>query len=266
MNRTHVLASFALVLLVLAGCAGCGEPEERDAGTDTGGTDTGSFDGGGPIDTGGVMTDVPTTTRVCSVGATGCDIIRQDCAPEGGTARGCYLAGDATMAVTECQPSGVVAEGGVCTGGGQCAEGLGCQDGFCRAYCCMEADSDCPIGYNCIPYRDPATTDGLLPIGVCDPPVSCSVIPNSGCPDGRGCQPSRDGTLSCVNAGTAAIGDVCGGAVGCVPGAGCYGTSAEDLHCIAYCLIAEPDCATGTTCTAQAMVIGGGYGLCTPNP
>jgi hypothetical protein len=210
--------------------------------------------------------DVPGTTRACSVGAGGCDIILQDCAPEGGTARGCYLAGDATTALTECQPSGVLTEGAACTGAGQCAEGFGCQDGFCRAYCCMEMDSDCPIGFNCIPYRDPATTDGLLAVGVCDPPVSCNVIPNSGCPEGRGCQPSEDGTLSCVTAGTAEIGAECGGAVGCIPGSGCYGTSADDLHCIAFCLLSDPECATGTTCTAQPAVIGGGYGLCTPNP
>ncbi len=264
MNRTLVLGS---TLLVLFAIAGCDEPDERrDTGVDTGSVDTGPFDGGGgggdvPI----VNPDTPTSTRVCSVGAAGCDIIRQDCAPDGATAQGCYLSGDETSAETVCAPSGVITEGATCTGLNDCAEGLGCQDGVCRQYCCMEADTDCPIGYRCIPYRDPATTGGLLAVGVCDPPVSCSVIPNSGCPDGRACQPGMDGTLSCVNAGTANVGDDCGGSVGCMPGAGCYGTSADDLHCIAFCLISDPDCADGTTCTAQPAVVGGGYGLCTPS-
>jgi len=262
MNRTPFLVSISLLVLALAGCD---EPMTRDAGTDTGGpVDTGSFDGGGPIDTGG-GTDTPSTTRTCSVGPTGCDIIRQDCPAEGGTAQGCYLAGDETMAETVCAASGVLSEGATCSGLSDCAEGLGCQDGVCRNFCCMETDTDCPIGYRCVPYRDPATTDGVLAVGICDPPVSCVVLPNSGCPDGRACQPGMDGTLSCVGAGTAAVGESCGGSVGCVPGTGCYGMSADDLHCIAYCLLATPDCATGTTCTAQAAVVGGGYGLCTPS-
>lgn len=263
MNRTLVLGSILLALLAVAGC---GEPDDgRDTGVDTGGTlDTGPIDGGG-VGSDVPMTDTPSTTRVCSVGPSGCDIIRQDCAPEGGTARGCYLSGGAT-AETVCAPSGVGVEGTACTGLSDCAEGLGCQDGFCRQYCCMEMDSDCPIGFQCIPYRDPATTDGLLPVGVCDPPVTCEVIPNSGCPEGRACQPGMDGTLSCVTAGTAAVGADCGGSVNCMPGSGCYGTSADDLTCIAFCVIADPDCADGTTCTAQPAVVGGGYGLCTPNP
>lgn len=261
MHRSLILGS---IILGVSALAGCGEPEERDAGTDTGGTiDTGMTDGGG-VDTGGMTPDTPSSSRVCSVGAGGCDIILQNCEPEGGTARGCYLGGSDTMAATQCAPSGVLTEGAACTSGSQCAEGFGCQDGFCRAYCCMEMDSDCPIGFSCIPYRDPAGT-GLLPIGVCDPPVSCEVIPNSGCPDDGVCQPGMDGTLRCRPAGTAAIGEACGDTVGCVAESGCYGTSDADLHCIAFCELATPTtCATGTTCTAQPAVVGGGYGLCTP--
>ena len=261
MFRSTSLAS--LLALALVGCPS--NPPRADAG---GGTDA-------PVvltDTPGSMTDTPAigsdtpSGRVCRVGAMGCDVLAQDCTPDMGTARGCYLAGDGAGGVTtQCAPSGVTSEGGACTNVNDCAEGLTCQEGMCLRFCCMGATSDCDVGYRCIPFADPAGGTEPLVVGVCSPPASCTVIPNSGCPDGNACLPDMDGTLGCYRAGDAAEGETCGGTVGCQPGLGCFGPAGGPFSCIAFCLLSDPMCNAGFTCTAQPAVVGGGYGLCTPS-
>jgi hypothetical protein len=209
------------------------------------------------------MMDTP-GGRVCSVGAMGCDVIAQDCAPEGMTARGCYIADFGMGVATMCVPSGTTSEGGACTNVNDCAEGMTCQDNVCRELCCMGATTDCMVGFRCTGYSD--GMGGVLPVGVCEPPAMCTVVPNSGCPMGSACVPDADGTLGCYLAGTNAEDAACGGAMGaCLPGLGCFGPTGGMATCIAFCVLADPMCTAGHTCTAQPAVVGGGYGLCTPS-
>lgn len=257
MTRSLALA-FALALV-----AGCPTPSNPDTGgtRDTPAIDTPMADTPGEMLDTPMALDTPGGPRVCSVGATGCDVITQDCPMMGSTAQGCYLTNMSGTLSTICAPSGTVSEGGTCTNANDCAEGMTCQDGHCRDLCCMEATSDCMVGYHCTPYSDGA--GGILPVGVCEPPADCTVIPNAGCPDGSACIPSMDGTLNCFSAGTLTEGMPCGGAAGaCLPGLGCFGAD-PDFTCIAFCRLADSPttCTGGRTCQMQAIV-GGGYGLC----
>lgn len=257
MTRSLALASLAAFAL-----AGCPSNPTVDGGRDTpsppGDTPPGDTPPGDtpPSDTPG--------GRTCSVGAMGCDVIAQNCTPEGMTARGCYIADFGMGVATQCVPSGTTSEGGTCTNVNDCAEGMTCQDGRCRELCCMGAATDCMVGYSCTPYAD--GMGGTLSVGVCEPPAMCTVIPNSGCAAGSACIPRMDGTLGCFMAGDNAEDEECGGAMGgCMPGLGCFGMTGGTFTCIAFCRLDMPTtCTAGHTCTEQPAVVGGGYGLCTP--
>lgn len=253
MARLHPSFAFALPLCALA-LAGCpSNPAPRDSGTPT---DAPVVLVDSPMvlaDTPGSMADVPTTGRDCTA-AGACDVILQNCATAG---QGCYLNGT----TTECLPiAGTLPEGSPCTDLNGCADGLHCagDPSFCRAYCCMGSSGDCPIGHTCLNYIDGG---GL---GVCVPPSTCTVVPQSGCGMNQACMPQEDDTLLCVAAGTVAIDGTCGMTAGnCVAGAICVGPTGGPTTCRPICRIAMgmADCGGTVACQAVGM-FSTSYGIC----
>ncbi|NUP11600.1 MAG: hypothetical protein HOW73_36605 [Polyangiaceae bacterium] len=216
-------------------------------------------------------------------------------APEGGAGGGgplpgysCQVADARGAPSSQCLPSGNTLINGVCNSSADCLPGLGCvlasegetegtgggpeapPVGLCRPYCCDELE-DCPQDTFCAPepmfdagaqLEDPRSA---LPIPVCTPIHSCTLLGTTDCPEGETCSVVRaDGATSCVPIGEGTLCQPCDCAAGfiCIFGTG---------TCAQLCDTNASDCpGEGAICQGggnfpdMVGVCVGGDATCTP--
>ena len=143
-----------------------------------------------------------------------------------------------------------------CIAGTQCMPLFG--EWACEQYCL--SSTDCPGGTTTC--RGGLFGDVLY--GACTPPTAaCAPVTGSGCPAGQACRVIPGASLQsyCGTAGTIAEGASCVGEA-CLAGHACHvGTGPADTTCRKFCLLATPDCTTGT-CTL--VYDNPSVGLCLP--
>lgn len=260
----------ALVVVMGAGLAACGDDDTVRPGVDGGGGGIdagggGDTDGGGGGDTdGGGGGDIDGGgARVCSIAGGMCDVIMQNCADP---TQGCYvlITEEGSPPTTVCAAAGTGADGTACTTFSDCQPGLTCDQEtmLCRRYCCEGRTTDCPSGTGqiCVSYSN------AMPTGICTAPSGCTVVPQTGCEAGQGCYwISDDFTSDCrsIPAGSVDVGGTCGAGQQCVPGAACFTPSGGgDGTCRQLCRMGmDADCTGGGTCMS-AGGLPSGIGAC----
>lgn len=256
-----------LALVVAVTLVACGGDDDDRPGLMDSGVDSGT--GGGTDGGGGGGTDAGDGGggggRVCSIAGGACDVILQNC-PQ--ATQGCYIAiieegGEPT---TFCSEAGTADEGEACdpaevTG---CLPGFGCSDDrVCRRYCCEGRASDCAAGSGqlCTQYGN------AMPLGICELPSGCGVVPQSGCEAGEGCVfISMDGSTDCRTAGSVAPGGACGAGNLCQAGSACVTPPGGTAICAPICRMDEDgDCADGMVC-GGVDTFPETHGVCVPMP
>ena len=263
MRQLRLMTTWAAALsLVFA--LGCDNNDGTDAGpvgVDAGGDVDG---GGGMVDSGpgtdsGPGGDDAGPPGMCTGPMGACDVTN---ASSCGAGMACLISGSSmTMWETACTGAGVGTQGSACdpTMPNVCAEGYQCDSSamVCQRFCCTTGD--CETGDFC----------GLVAgaeVGFCNTPDNCDLIAQTGCEASAGtaCYPSSGG-LSCLMAGTVALGEVCEFTNSCMGGAGCIGPTGEDPRCRQWCDMSvtdPPPCPTDFACTGVTGLAP--VGACTP--
>jgi hypothetical protein len=179
----------------------------------------------------------------------------------------CYIKPAATGVVTECAPVGPGAEGSNCNDSHDCGALLACvevdQRAVCRAVSCA-LPAVCLRGtyYQEAPLRVNGATRRDLNIPVCLPADNCTLLVQpSPCAPGKVCAVvGSEGETTCMEPGSAKVGELCDETSRCAEGLLC---SRFSNQCVKICHIdAGPqDCPTGT-CQGGSGSLPDGFGIC----
>lgn len=123
---------------------------------------------------------------------------------------------------------GPLAAGSACTSWNDCARGTLCVMGTCRTLCCG-GEGACPAGESCYGSLFIRTSSSSEPIAsgakLCLPADDCDLFDPDSCgsPD-LACQiVDGQGSVGCVQRGSAEFGDACRSTLDCAPGFTCAG-------------------------------------------
>jgi hypothetical protein len=116
--------------------------------------------------------------------------------------------------------------------------------GTCRHYCCS-GNQSCRLDQFCDIQR--TSSGSTLNVPVCVPTRQCDLLQPGTCPSGDTCAVVReDGSLSCVEVGSATVGQSCQ-AEHCASGLVCLGAATRT--CYALCEVGKQNqCPTSQTC------------------
>lgn len=167
--------------------------------------------------------------------------------------------GDTTLALG-CDSLGGLGEGAACTqvtvtSGGlrvqiddDCGDGLACFSTqantapSCHRMCSGDPAVGCPDAEICS-----GVAPGLGTVAFCRPSTACQPISQTGCSTGQACYWS-EGRPICADGGGLAVGEVCGSANDCLPGATCVAGTPD--RCVAFCSVGDTaGCPAGSLCT-----------------
>jgi hypothetical protein len=152
-----------------------------------------------------------------------------------------------------CTAAGTGTDGDQCQSSTDCAVTYECvgTPGQCRRYCC-EGNSVCSTT-NAQSFCDvQPVVSGKFDVPVCMPVSGCSLFGT--CPSNQTCAVVEDdGTTSCVNVGSAKVGDPCD-EVHCAAGLTCLG-NAGSRTCFQLCHVdSTTECPPSTTCSGSAQL------------
>jgi len=181
--------------------------------------------------------------------------------------RSCYIRPAATGVVTACAPVGPWAEGSACDDSHDCGALLGCvevdQKAACRVVSCA-LPPVCLRGtyYQEAPLRVNGATRRDINVPVCLPVDNCTLLaePNP-CPPGKVCAVvGSEGETTCMEPGSAKVGEPCDETSRCAEGLLC---SRFSNQCAKICHIdaGARDCPTGT-CQGGNRSLPDGFGIC----
>jgi len=166
--------------------------------------------------------------------------------------------------VTTCAPVGPGTAGADCVDSSECGALLACVAVRQRAKCHLVS---CGLPISCPPgtyyQTTPLVVDGqpAFAVPVCLPPDNCTLLALSTCPMNEVCAVvGSEGETSCIQPGTAKVGEWCDDANRCDVGLLC---SKLTNKCLKICHIgSNSECSAGGTCQGGIRSVPMGFGIC----
>jgi hypothetical protein len=190
-------------------------------------------------------------------------------------AAACHVVQASGRVTQACSAPGTGKNGDQCQSGADCLPSYECvgSPGQCRHYCC-DGDTSCTAAglrafCDVQPVAGTAADGGYdgggtFNVPVCMPIGGCTLL-GSDCTPGTTCAIVKDdGTTTCVDVGTAAVGASCE-TQHCQAGLTCLGGGSSPRVCYQLCLVDEQPstCPSMETCTSSAQIFKNPqYGIC----